>query len=387
MTFGKTAAAFLLAAIPFCTYGSDLEANTLNIRPIGTLLLDGAFYSPCSETFANGVAIPDVRIGLVADYGPWQAKVDVGYAFGKVSLKDVFIRYSSDPRNRFFLGYITPEFGINASVSSAMRPTMEELPSDQFFNRTTRQLTLMYAYSGSRVSTAISGFVDRKSLTTHANRQGKSSIGVANRTFLLPLVSSTSVIQAGISALYQTPLHSRDSVGAPASPGYFDLSASFPTRVCDVGMLQADVTRARGLVRISPELLLLHRRFALTSQYYYTSIARTGSLSSYSAKGAYVVARALLRGSSYTYDHSQGDIASPAPGSLELTAAFDYIDACSEKADIFGGISRDASVTLSYHINHYMLARIRYSYTDVSDRKPLPDLHVNSIQARLQIKF
>ena len=44
-----------------------------------------------NKNFVDGVAIPDARIGVKATYGKYKAKVDIGYAYGKVSLKDIFV--------------------------------------------------------------------------------------------------------------------------------------------------------------------------------------------------------------------------------------------------------------------------------------------------------
>ena len=48
------------------------------------------------DKFNDGFAIPDMRVGFSASYGAWKAKVDMGYAYGKVNMKDVFIQYNFD---------------------------------------------------------------------------------------------------------------------------------------------------------------------------------------------------------------------------------------------------------------------------------------------------
>ena len=73
--------------------------------------------------------------------------------------------------------------------------------------------------------------------------------------------------------------------------------------------------------------------------------------------------------------------------SLELVAGYNYTDGSCHEAGIYGGRSNDASVTLNYYINKYMIARLRYCYTNVFDSDVTPDRHVNIIQARIQIKF
>lgn len=66
---------------------------------------------------------------------------------------------------------------------------------------------------------------------------------------------------------------------------------------------------------------------------------------------------------------------------------YNYTNANSRRAGIYGGISNDFSVTFNYYINKYMLARLRWSYTNVRGSSVVPDNHVNIIEARVQFKF
>ena len=74
----------------------------------------------------------------------------------------------------------------------------------------------------------------------------------------------------------------------------------------------------------------------------------------------------------------------------ESPLGYNYTDASDGKAGIHGGVMHDANATLTYYINSWMLARVRYSYTTVHDRiveGMLPSRHVNTLEARLQIIF
>lgn len=66
-------------------YGQDEEK--LTVKPSGRILMDaGAFHADhYNDKFNDGVAIPDVRIGLGARYGKWKSKVDIGFAYAKLS--------------------------------------------------------------------------------------------------------------------------------------------------------------------------------------------------------------------------------------------------------------------------------------------------------------
>ena len=89
-----------IAAVTLCAgaaYAQEQKTEKkLSVTPTGRILMDGAVYmggngGVTDETdtkFVDGVAIPDIRVGAKASYGKWKAKVDVGFAYGKVGLKD-----------------------------------------------------------------------------------------------------------------------------------------------------------------------------------------------------------------------------------------------------------------------------------------------------------
>ena len=83
-------------------------------------------------------------------------------------------------------------------------------------------------------------------------------------------------------------------------------------------------------------------------------------------------------------------MATPAARSLEMVLGYNYTKASDSSAEVWGGISQDINCTFNYYINSWMIARLRYSYTTVRDRKVenlLPKRHVNILEARLQIIF
>ena len=67
------------------------EEPKLSVKPTGRILFDGAYIKPQHEEdkLKSGVGIPDFRVGVSFSYGNWKAKIDVGYAYGKVGMKDV----------------------------------------------------------------------------------------------------------------------------------------------------------------------------------------------------------------------------------------------------------------------------------------------------------
>ena len=332
--------------------------------------------------FVDGVAIPDLRIGAKASYGKWKAKVDVGFAYGKVGLKDTYVEYDINESNLLRGGYFVPQWGLNSETSSSMKPEYEEPTSNEFFYANPRLLALMWEFDKEQFFAATSVFAEATAMTNNATAMGKQAWGVQTRLVWRPRFVDGDVIQIGASFNYSTP--TADDHDA------FTYSANFPTRVSKVTDVSATIDHARGLFKMTPELLLIKGRLALEAQYYYMNVARKDGYRNYQAHGAYGMFRSLLIGKRYTYTHADAGVATPAKGSLELVLGYNYTKASDAKAGIFGGITQDVNCTFNYYINSWMIARLRYSYTTVRDREIenlLPKRHVNLLEARLQIIF
>ena len=75
----------------------------IEVKPAGRILIDAGYFNANEQKdkFVSGVAIPDARAGLGVRYGNWKAKVDIGYAYGKLSPKDIFIEYGFSKHTPF----------------------------------------------------------------------------------------------------------------------------------------------------------------------------------------------------------------------------------------------------------------------------------------------
>ena len=363
----------------------------LTFKPAGRILFDGALFAPNKNGFSDGVALPDIRLGGTATYGKFSAKLDIGYGMSKLSLKDVYIGFKPNEYNSFKLGYFVHQFGLNAATSSSMKPTMIAPTSDTFFNATGRNLGLGYLYDKGQFFLGASLFASSQSLSLTPGQQGKISVGAMERFVWRPIRSDGNVVQIGISTWYQSAEHldDNDTPGeVHTSPGFFNFSANFPTKVNNVSMLQATVTNAKAVFKMSPELILAKDRFALEGQYYFMNVDRKNGLHSYNAHGGYASLRALILGDSkYGYSHGDAGLATPSPKTLECVIGYDITDAYDRKASIAGGISNDYSVTFNYYLNKYIICRLRYNYTTDRLASFAPNRHVNMIQARVMFKF
>ena len=311
-----------------------------------------------------------------------ESKIDVGFGYGKVGLKDTYLEYDFNPANLIRVGYFVPQWGLNSETSSSMKQTYEEPTSNEFFYANPRLLAAMWVYDKDQFFAGTSVFSEAAAMTQNATAMGKQGWGAQTRLVWRPMHSDGDVLQIGSSFNYSSPT-AFDHTG-------FEYSANFPSRVSKVPVLSAGIDHARGLFKMTPELLLIKSNFALEAQYYYMNVARKDGFRNYTAQGAYGMIRTLLIGSQYTYSHADAGVATPAKGSLEFVLGYNYTNASDSKAGIKGGIMNDINCTFNYYINSWMLARLRYSYSTVRNRDVenlLPKRHVNILEARLQIIF
>ena len=89
------------------------DAPKLEVKPSGRILFDAAYLSSQNQKdeLKSGVGVPDVRVGVGFTYGKWKAKIDMGYAYGKVGMKDVWLQYTFDQKNFLRGGYFIHQYG------------------------------------------------------------------------------------------------------------------------------------------------------------------------------------------------------------------------------------------------------------------------------------
>lgn len=379
---------FLLSFVCLPIHGQN---ETLSVAPIGRIHVDGALYFPNHHGFPHGAALSEIRAGAKATYGLWSARIEVGYSYGKIGMKDVYIQRSLNPGNFLRTGYFIPQFGIRGAGSASFKPAMMPMVSESFFRTMTRKIGLSFTHYDPKSFISATAFVGGRSLLFSSAEQGKVSGGGALRAAFHPYIENGEILQIGVSTSFESGSHTRltsDGDYEVISDGYRQFSANFPTTVSKVGMLEAHVTDVNGDWKISPELIAGWGRCALESQFYYMSVNRKHHLPYYNACGAFAMLRCLLKGDSkYSYSAADGALALPSPKSFEIVAAYNYTDGNSNNSGIDGGIANDYSLTANYYINKYMIARLRYSYTDVKGGVIYPHRSINALQARLQFVF
>ncbi len=380
---------FLTSAALFCTCFSTLAQDDepkFKIAPTGRILLDGAIYAtPQKSDFKDGFTIPDARLGAKVQYGKWKAKIDVGFAYNKVGLKDLYFEYDFNDQHLLRLGSFIHQYGLQSATSSSMKVTMEEPVSNAVFNDS-RQIGLMYVYNGDKFFGTASFHVEPKASTVvlRPDQFTQEGWGARSRLVARPLHEEGNVVQIGFSGGFATPQNIND----PNTPhNSFQFKSNFPTRVAQVTAVDATVDHAMNLWKFTPELLLNYGPVALESQYYFQRVNRRDNFHHYTSQGAYATLRGLILGGNYNYSMADAGLATPRKGALECVLSYNYTTLTDADADVYGGRLNDLSATFNYYINKYMIARLHYSYTHTWGRTDAPSMSVNGFMARLQIIF
>ena len=361
----------------------------LSITPIGTLLLDGAvFAGEDKKDFPDGVAIPEVRLGFQLGYGKWSGKLEAGFAYGKVGLKDCYLQYDFNPRHFLRAGLMLHHFGYQNSTAACMKVTFYEPLSNSVFNEA-HQIGVSYYYHSPKWFATAAVHAEPMATTVLMGPDQLTHLGVGARARLVarPVINDINKIQVGFSGAFATPQYARsaDSDGDPHD--LFTFGANFPSKVVQMRAIESRVSHSRNLFKLTPELMLNHGRVALETQYFWMQVNRHDGLNPYRAQGAYVNLRGLILGKTYPYSDTLAGIGTPSAGSLEAVLSYNYTSLSDATAGILGGRVNDLSCTVNYYINRYMVAKLRYSYTHTFDRAGFDPESINAIQARLQFIF
>lgn len=381
------ALAALAAAPAISAQEATQEKEKVQFSPVGTILMDGALYiSPQKENFPDGVAIPDVRLGVAAKYGRWNAKIEAGYAYGKVLLKDVWMQYNISESDQLRFGLQMQHFGYQNSTAACMKVTMIEPISNTIFNEG-HMIGVTWYHSADKYFTTLSAHVEPTATTLLNSRDEMSQqgYGLRSRIVARPLHDAGKMLQIGVSGAFLTPQRNKTADGDRHDA--YSFNANFPTKVAQHSAIGCTVDRAMNLWKFTPELMACYDRVALESQYFFMQINRRDALHAFRAQGAYATLRGLAIGKPYTYNMGLAGIDTPAKGSLEGVMSYNYTTLSDPRAGIMGGRVNDLSVGINYYFNKYIIGKFRYSYTHAWDRAGAVPTDLNAFQLRLQMIF
>ena len=362
---------------------ANAQENKLVVKPSGRILMDAAFLNSSNKTVdeqcVDGVNVPDIRIGMKVSYGKWEGKADIGYARGSVSPKDIFIQYNFNKQNFLRGGYFVHQFGYQSATSSSFKVSMEEPETHSAFGVGGRLVGLMYEHSDDKFMGTGSIYTDAQSFKKQTNHTGYQGTGLLTRLVYHPLIEKGNLFHVGIGLNYELAAENRSNM---------EFKAPYPVRVAGINAIGAKITDAKSDFKFSGELMAAKGHVGIEGQYIFMNVDRKGDAKSYNAWGAYGNLRFLLN-NEYEYVKNDAGIATPAPKSWELVAAYNYTDMNDAKAGFHGGKLSDWALTMNYYINKYMIWRVSGHIVRAgeSDYSGFNKNTFRVIETRLQFKF
>lgn len=362
---------------------ANAQENKLVVKPSGRILMDAAFLNSSNKTVdeqcVDGVNVPDIRIGMKVSYGKWEGKADIGYARGSVSPKDIFIQYNFNKQNFLRGGYFVHQFGYQSATSSSFKVSMEEPETHSAFGVGGRLVGLMYEHSDNKFMGTGSIYTDAQSFKKQTNHTGYQGSGFLTRLVYHPLIEKGNLFHVGIGLNYELAAENRSNM---------EFKAPYPVRVAGINAIGAKITDAKNDFKFSGELMAAKGHIGIEGQYIFMNVDRKGDAKSYNAWGAYGNLRFLLN-NEYEYVKNDAGIATPAPKSWELVAAYNYTDMNDAKAGFHGGKLSDWALTMNYYINKYMIWRVSGHIVRAgeSDYSGFNKNTFRVIETRIQFKF
>lgn len=362
---------------------ANAQENKLVVKPSGRILMDAAFLNSSNKTVdeqcVDGVNVPDIRIGMKVSYGKWEGKADIGYARGSVSPKDIFIQYNFNKQNFLRGGYFVHQFGYQSATSSSFKVSMEEPETHSAFGVGGRLVGLMYEHSDNKFMGTGSVYTDAQSFKKQTNQTGYQGTGLLTRLVYHPLIEKGNLFHVGIGLNYELAAENRSNM---------EFKAPYPVRVAGINAIGAKITDAKNDFKFSGELMAAKGHVGIEGQYIFMNVDRKGDAKSYNAWGAYGNLRFLLN-NEYEYVKNDAGIATPAPKSWELVAAYNYTDMNDAKAGFHGGKLSDWALTMNYYINKYMIWRVSGHIVRAgeSDYSGFNKNTFRVIETRIQFKF
>lgn len=362
---------------------ANAQENKLVVKPSGRILMDAAFLNSSNkavdEQCVDGVNVPDIRIGMKVSYGKWEGKADIGYARSSVSPKDIFIQYNFNKQNFLRGGYFVHQFGYQSATSSSFKVSMEEPETHSAFGVGGRLVGLMYEHSDNKFMGTGSIYTDAQSFKKQTNHTGYQGSGFLTRLVYHPLIEKGNLFHVGIGLNYELAAENRSNM---------EFKAPYPVRVAGINAIGAKITDAKNDFKFSGELMAAKGHVGIEGQYIFMNVDRKGDAKSYNAWGAYGNLRFLLN-NEYEYVKNDAGIATPAPKSWELVAAYNYTDMNDAKAGFHGGKLSDWALTMNYYINKYMIWRVSGHIVRAgeSDYSGFNKNTFRVIETRLQFKF
>ena len=170
-------------------------------RLIGRVLMDAGFFRGDSTKLGNGVVLGDVRLGTTVRFlQHWSGKIEAGYAYNKLALKDTYIAYKRG-NHVWKAGYYFEPFGTELRVSTVAYRFMNMATTSTVLGDG-RKLGVSYEYNR-KFFTVVGGIFGNTSLEN--SKEGDAGYTLAAQVIGRPVYEEEKVIHIGLSAHFSDP--------------------------------------------------------------------------------------------------------------------------------------------------------------------------------------
>ncbi|WP_251623936.1 porin [Odoribacter lunatus] len=347
-------------------------------RLIGRILMDAGFFRSDSTKLGNGVVLGDVRLGTTLRFlQHWTGKIEAGYAYDKLALKDTYIAYKQG-NHTLKAGYYFEPFGTELQVSTAAYRLMNMATTSTVLGDG-RKLGFTYQYTREKL-VVVGGFFGNTSLEN--SKEGDAGYTLTAQVIGRPVYEEEKVVHIGLSAHFSDPdKETKDKlVYKGGAPSYvFNKEKN--------RFLQAEVTRVINEWRTGADVIVLYKRFYFQSECLVNHVNRYDGRN-YTAKGVYTQIGCLFGGDNqYRYDRANSWVDNPNPKNIEVLFRYNLTDLDDGKAGIYGGRAQDITFGANYFFNDYVAAKLNYTSVFTNKHALNGKENVSFIQARVQLRF
>lgn len=361
------------------------DSETIKLTPSGRMYMDGAVFIDDETDLGNGVALPDIRLGLKAKYKAFDMKVDVGFANSRVSAKDIFVQYNFNGSSYIRGGHFAEPFGIDHMESSGNIKFITANATSNAFSPG-RKLGVQYIGWNKYLWVGAGLYGDGDAINNSV--EGDDGYSVTGRLAFTPSKEAGKILHIGLAGSYRkADANGYDAEGRqrPKAIGY---GSSLLTNIERRRFLNASISDADFQAKYAVELMGAYGPVYLQAEYFHSNVERENDLAAYKASGAYAQLGFLAIGGNYTYSSSWARMGFPKPKSLEFAVRYNYTDLNDDHSSIMGGRMSDISIAANYYLNKYVMLRLNYSNVKLGNKNPIAAGEtINSVQGRIQVVF
>ena len=349
----------------------------------GRVYMDAAGYFDDKTDLGSGSEIRDIRFLMKATlWKKWDAKINIGFADGAISLKDVWLMHKINKNSFVRAGHFLEPFGIEQTESSKTTKFMHTASTVEAF-RPGRNLGVSYATWGKQYFWEAGLFGS----DTNNKTAGDEGYGLTSRLAFAPIQTDGGLFHIGMSGIYRTADAAGFDVNGKEKEKSIRYRSRAATHIERRRFIDAKVTDAENQVKLGFEMIAASGPVSLQSEYIDASVSRKTGNEDYHSKGWYAQFGWLLKGGDYKYKMKSARLAKPGPGSVELLARYNETDLNDTDAAIMGGKQKDFSLGCTWYVNHNILMKFNFTNVDLDEYALNGEGNFNMIQTRLQFSF